>query len=110
MKRYKFNVEIIIDTDEKVNNDLTDEELNNSFIEGFTELLNDELGDCCKINVNEDTKWQKLKEWLKEIKTSSEKQMKEARIDTDYYTRASVQNLAIERVLKQMLKLEGEDE
>lgn len=54
--------------------------------------------------------WNELKEWLREIKTSSEKQMKEARIDTDYYTRASVQNLAIERVLKQMLKLEGEDE
>lgn len=55
-------------------------------------------------------KWQKLKEWLKEIKTSSEKQMKEARINTDYYTRASVQNLAVERVLQQMQELEAEDE
>ena len=55
-------------------------------------------------------KWQKLKEWLKEIKVSSEKQMKEARINTDYYTRASVQNLAVERVLQQMQELEGEDE
>lgn len=60
--------------------------------------------------INEGTKWQKLKEWLKEIKTSSEKQMKEARINTDYYTRASVQNLAVERVLQQMQELEGEDE
>lgn len=55
-------------------------------------------------------KWQKLKEWLEEIKTSSEKQMKEARINTDYYTRASVQNLAVERVLNKMQELEGEDE
>lgn len=55
-------------------------------------------------------KWQKLKEWLEEIKTSSEKQMKEARINTDYYTRASVQNLAVERVLDKMQELEGEDE
>lgn len=55
-------------------------------------------------------KWQKLKEWLEEIKTSSEKQMKEARINTDYYTRASVQNLAVERVLQRMQELEAEDE
>ena len=55
-------------------------------------------------------KWQKLKEWLQEIKTSSEKQMKEARMNTDCYTRASVQNLAVERVLQQMQELEGEDE
>ena len=61
-------------------------------------------------NPKQDSKWQKLKEWLKEIKVSSEKQMKEARINTDYYTRASVQNLAVERVLQQMQELEGEDE
>lgn len=64
MKRYKFNVEITLDTDENINNDLTDEELNNSFIEGFRELLNDEVGNICKVNVKEDLKWQKLKEWV----------------------------------------------
>lgn len=64
MKRYKFNVEITLDTDENINNDLTDEELNNSFIEGFRELLNDEVGNICKVNVKEDLKWQKLKEWI----------------------------------------------
>ena len=64
MKRYKFNVEITLDTDENVNNDLTDEELNNDFIEGLSALLNDEAGDICKVNVKEDLKWQKLKEWV----------------------------------------------
>lgn len=54
-------------------------------------------------------KWQKLKEWVKEIKVSSEKQMKEARMNTDYYARASVQNLTVKRVLQQMQELEGED-
>lgn len=68
------------------------------------------LCDVYILSNQEDTKWKKLKEWLKEIKTSSEKQMKEARINTDYYTRASVQNLAVERVLDKMQELEGEDE
>ena len=36
--------------------------------------------------------------------------MKETRMNTDYYTRASVQNLAVEKVLQQMQELEGEDE
>ena len=35
--------------------------------------------------------------------------MKEARMNTDYYTRASVQNLAVERVLDKMQELEAED-
>lgn len=55
-------------------------------------------------------KWQKLKEWLIEIKTSSEKQMKEARIDTDYYTRASVQNSTVNKTIIKVAELEGEDE
>lgn len=51
---YKFNVEIKLDTEEKLESD---------FIEGLTELLNDEIGDVCKVSVKEDTKWQELKEW-----------------------------------------------
>lgn len=58
MKGYKFNVEITLDTEEKLESD---------FIEGLTELLNDEIGDICKVSVKEDTKWQKLKEWVDRV-------------------------------------------
>ena len=95
MKRYKFNVEITLDTDENINNDLTDEELNNSFIEGFRELLNDEVGNICKVNVKEDLKWQKLKEWLIQI-------IKVKGNSTKYYK--------LNDVLEKMQQLEGEDE
>lgn len=53
---YKFNVEIKLDTEEKLESD---------FIEGLAELLNDEVGDICKVSVKQDTKWQKLKDYLK---------------------------------------------
>lgn len=107
MKRYKFNVEITLDTDENVNNNLTNEELNNSFIEGLTELLNDELGDCCKINVNEDSKWQKLKKWLKNQITDLR------HIDIKTETQSLRVNYAVNcfrQVLNQIRELEGEDD
>lgn len=51
----KFNVEIKLDTEENLESD---------FIEGLSELLNDEVGDIYKVSVKEDAKWDELKEWL----------------------------------------------
>lgn len=54
----------------------------------------------------QDTKWQKLKEWLEEIKLWNEKQMKEARLNLDYYIRAKSQNVFINKMLDKMQELE----
>lgn len=51
-------------------------------------------------------KWQKLKEWLEEIKLWNEKQMKEARLNLDYYIRAKSQNVFINKMLDKMQELE----
>lgn len=56
----------------------------------------------------QDNKWQKLKEWLEEIKLWNEKQMKEARLNLDYYIRAKSQNVFINKMLDKMQELEGE--
>lgn len=88
MKRYKFNVEITLDTDE---------ELNNDFIEGLTELLNDEVGDICKVSVKEDLKWQNLKEWIEEREKKHTLILKASAFED------------IE-ILNKMQELEGEDE
>ena len=86
MKRYVFNVKIIIDIDE---------ELHNDFIEGLTELLNDEVGDVCKVSVKKDTKWQKLERWLTDKNNNSHDDC-----DALLYT----------NILLKMQELEGEDE
>lgn len=101
MKRYKFNVEIKLDTEEKLESD---------FIEGLSELLNDEVGDICKVSVKEDTKWKKLKEWLEKEKGWNERQLKEAPINTEYYIRVSVRGIIINKILDKIQELEGEDE
>lgn len=105
MKRYKFNVEITLDTDKNVNNDLTDEELNNSFIEGFKELLNDEVGYICKVNVKEDLKWQKLKEFIKTNIENDEQEYDESQMPMFAHY------LSVERfIINKMEELEGEDD
>lgn len=60
--------------------------------------------------INEDSKWQKLKEWLKKKKSWNEGQLKEAPINTEFYIRVSVQGITINKILDKMQELEGEDE
>ena len=52
--------------------------------------------------------WNELKEWVEEIKLWNEKQMKEARLNLDYYIRAKSQNVFINKMLDKMQELEGE--
>ena len=54
--------------------------------------------------------WNELKEWCEEKKIWNEKQMKELKINTDYYTRANMQYLIINRVIHKMQELEKENE
>ena len=58
----------------------------------------------------QDTKWQKLKEWLEEKKSRNERRLKEAPINTEFYIRVSVQGITINKILTIMQELEGEDE
>lgn len=88
MKKYKFNVEITLDTEENLEND---------FVEGLTELLNDEVGDICKVSVKEDTKFQKLKEWVEENKYEQ---------FDDRYIEEFVDVINVESLLNKMKKLE----
>lgn len=53
--------------------------------------------------------WNELKEWVEEIKLWNEKQMKEARLNLDYYIRAKSQNVFINKMLDKMQELGGED-
>ena len=50
--------------------------------------------------------WNELKEWVEEIKLWNEKQMKEARLNLDYYIRAKSQNVFINKMLDKMQELE----
>lgn len=96
---YKFNVEIKLDTEEKLESD---------FIEGLTELLNDEIGDVCKVSVKEDTKWQKLKEWINENKY---KQLDDRNIGmlVEGYIEELVDVVNVKSLLEKMQELEAED-
>lgn len=80
----------------------------------------EELIDClqehnelhCKINNlqsqldHQKAMWNELKEWVEEIKLWNEKQMKEARLNLDYYIRAKSQNVFINKMLDKMQELE----
>lgn len=57
----------------------------------------------------QETKWQKLKEWLEEKKSWNERQLKEAPINTEFYIRVSVQGITINKILDKMRELEAED-
>lgn len=57
----------------------------------------------------QETKWQKLKEWLEEKKSWNERQLKEAPINTEFYIRVSVQGITINKILDKMRELEYED-
>lgn len=74
------------------------------------ECRSSDMNELCKLLNKEDTKWQKLKEWLEEKKIRNERRIKEAPINTEFYIRVSVQGITINEILTIMQELEGEDE
>ena len=65
---------------------------------------------CQLYQPEQDTKWQKLKEWLEEKKSRNERRLKEAPVNTEFYIRVSVQGITINKILTIMQELEAEDE